>query len=179
MTPLTFAGWTRALQSRGYDVLAASHAVPVSLWLVEPAVAGRASRVLHFSARGTRLRLAAYRSTDLTTLLLRAACDCADHRQAGATGRVVLNPGTEPSESHEIDGSSVFGWRGHEAASLTLAESAGFLESLLTRLSPCSGADLPHRDRGGLVRGTTVGGLHDLDPGREPGGDGVPARSAS
>ncbi len=179
MTPLTFAGWTRALHARGYDVLAPSHAVPVSLWLAEPTDPDRTPRVLHFSARGTRLRLAAYRPSDLTTLLLRAACDCADHRQAGATGRMVLNPGTAPLETHELDGAAVFGWRGHEAALLSLPESAGLLESLLARLRPCSGADLPHRDRGGLGRGTAVGGLHDLDTRREPGRGGVPARSAS
>ena len=93
-------------------------------------------RVLHYSARGTRLRLAVYRPSDLTTLILRAACDCAEHRQAGATGRVALNPGAEPIEVHELDGAKVFGWRGHEAALLPLHETAGILESLLPRLTP-------------------------------------------
>ena len=92
--------------------------------------------MLHYSARGTRLRLAAYRPSDLTTLILRAACDCAEHRQAGATGRVALNPGAEPLEVHELDGAKVFGWRGHEAALLPLQETAGILESLLPRLTP-------------------------------------------
>ena len=92
--------------------------------------------MLHFAARGTRLRLAAYRPSDLTTLLLRAACDCAEHRQAGATGRVVLNTGAVALEVHEIDGAKVFGWRGHEAALLPLQETAGLLESLLPRLTP-------------------------------------------
>lgn len=131
MSPLTFATWTRALTARGYDVLPASHAVPVSLWLREPA---EGDRVLHFGARGTRLLLSVYQASDLTTLLLRAACDCAEHRQAGATGRVVLNPGAVALEAHEIDGAHVFGWRGHEAALLSLEETAGLFESLLTRL---------------------------------------------
>ena len=135
LPPLTFAGWTRALGARGYGVLPASHAVPVSLWLRDDAGPGE-GRVLHYSARGTRLRLAAYRPTDLTALILRAACDCAEHRQAGATGRVALNPGAEPLEVHELDGARVFGWRGHEAALLPLHESAGVLESLLPRLTP-------------------------------------------
>jgi hypothetical protein len=130
MSPLTFASWTHALSARGYDVLPASHAVPVSLWLRDSAD----DRVLHFDARGTRLRLTTYQPNDLTTLLLRAACDCAEHRQAGATGRVVLNPGAVPLEVHEIDGAHVFGWRGHEAALLSLEESAGLFESLLARL---------------------------------------------
>ena len=128
MPPLTFASWTRALSARGYGVLPTSHAVPVSLWLRDD------DRVLHFGARGTRLRLVAYRPSDLTTLILRAACDCAEHRQAGATGRVVLNPGAEPLEVHGLDGARVFGWTGHEAALLPLQEAAGILESLLARL---------------------------------------------
>lgn len=136
MPPLNFTRWTRALSARGYVVLPASHAVPVSLWLREAEPAGTApGRVLHFAARGTRLRLAVYRATDLTTLLLRAACDCAEHRQAGATGRVVLNPGAEPLEVHEIDGAQVFGWRGHEAALLPLQETAGLFEGLVARLA--------------------------------------------
>jgi hypothetical protein len=134
LPPLTFAGWTRALSARGYGVLPASHAVPVSLWLRDDEAAD--GRVLHFAARGTRLRLAVYRPSDLTTLILRAACDCEEHRQAGATGRVVLNPGAEPVEVHELDGAKVFGWRGHEAALLPLHETAGILESLLLRLTP-------------------------------------------
>ena len=132
MSALTFASWTRALSARGYGVLPTSHAVPVSLWLRDgDPITGR---VLHFAARGTRLRLVAYRPTDLTTLILRAACDCAEHREAGATGRVVLNPGVEPLEVHELDGAEVFGWTGHEAALLPLQETAGILESLLARL---------------------------------------------
>ena len=129
MSPLTFATWTRALAARGYDVLPASHAVPVSLWLRD------GDRVLHFAARGTRLRLDTFEPSDLTTLLLRAACDCAEHRQAGATGRVVLNPGAVARETHEFDGAEVFGWRGHEAALLSLQETAGLFESLLARVS--------------------------------------------
>lgn len=138
MSPMTFSTWTRSLSGRGYAVLPTSHAVPVSLWLRDgDSVAGPGSdRVLHFSARGTRLRLTAYRPSDLTTLLLRAACDCEQHRQAGATGRVVLNPGAEPLEVHELDGAQVFGWTGHEAALLPLQDAAGILESLLPRLSP-------------------------------------------
>ena len=132
MSSLTFASWTRALSARGFGVLPSSHAVPVSLWLRDgDPVSGR---VLHFGARGTRLRLAVYRPSDLTTMILRAECDCEEHRQAGATGRIVLNPGAAPLEVHELEGASVFGWRGHEAALLSLQEAAGVFESLLARL---------------------------------------------
>ena len=146
LPPLTFAGWTRALSARGYGVLPASHAVPVSLWLRDDDD-GTEGRVLHFAARGTRLRLVAYQPSDLTTLILRAACDCEEHRQAGATGRVALNPGAEPLEVHELDGAKVFGWRGHEAALLPLHEAAGILESLLPRLEQRRGVadETPNR----------------------------------
>ena len=172
MPPFTFSGWTRSLGARGYDALPASHAVPVSLWLRDSA----GDRVLHFAARGTHLRLTTYRPTDLTTLLLRAACDCEEHRQAGATGRMVLNPGAAPLESHEIDGAQVFGWRGHEAALLSLQEAAGFFESLLSR---CTGADLPHRHRSGLGRSPAVGGLHHLHPRADAGAGRLPARGSA
>ena len=134
MSPLNFPSWTRGLVARGYAVLPTSHAVPVSLWLHEDG--GTGERVLHFAARGTKLRLVAYRPSDLTTLILRAECDCEEHRLAGATGRVVLNPGAEALEVHELDGAAVFGWTGHEAALLPLEQTAGLLETLLARLSP-------------------------------------------
>ena len=136
MSSFTFASWTRALSARGFGVLPSSHAVPVSLWLRDgDADSGPENeRVLHFAARGTRLRLAVYRPSDLTTLILRAACDCEEHRQAGATGRIVLNPGAAPLEVHELEGASVFGWTGHEAALLSLQDAAGIFESLLARL---------------------------------------------
>ncbi len=130
----TFTSWTRALRARGFGVLPTSHAVPVSLWLLDGE--SEDGRVLHFAARGTRLVLTAWRPTDLTTLLLRAACDCTEHRQAGATGRTVVNPGAQPLERHELDGSEVFGWQGHEAALLPLQDAAGVFESLLARLTP-------------------------------------------
>ena len=132
MSPLNFTSWTRALGARGYGVLPSSHAVPVSLWLADGDL--RRGRVLHFSARGARLRLVAYRPSDLTTLILRAECDCEEHRLAGATGRIVLNPGAVPLEVHEFDGAATFGWVGHEAALLPLQETAGILETLLARL---------------------------------------------
>jgi hypothetical protein len=134
MSSFDFTRWTRSLGARGYAVLPSSHAVPVSLWLRDGDP--REGRVLHFGARGTRLRLAVYEPSDLTTLILRAACDCEEHRQAGATGRVVLNPGAVALEVHELDGASVFGWRGHEAALLPLQDAAGIFESLVARVSP-------------------------------------------
>jgi len=137
MPPLSFTAWTHGLSARGFSVLPSSHAVPVSLWLREhdPAGAPAADRILHFTARGARFRLAAYRPSDLTTLILRSTCDCEEHRTAGGAGRVVLNPGAAPTEVHELDGVAVFGWTGHEAALVPVAEAAGIFESLLARVS--------------------------------------------
>ena len=92
--------------------------------------------------------------SDLTTLLLRAACDCAEHRQAGATGRVVLNPGAVALEVHELDGAEVFGWRGHEAACSPSRRPPGLFESLL-RASPAGDRVLEHR-RDGVTSGHTT-----------------------
>ena len=130
MSALSLTSWSHALSARGYGVLAASHVVPVSLWLLD------GDHVLHFSARGTRLRLTAHDRRDLTTLLLRAECDCEEHRQAGAVGRTVLRPGAPVVEEHVLDGAEVFGWTGHEAALLPLEQAAGILESLLARRTP-------------------------------------------
>jgi hypothetical protein len=127
MSPLSPTSWAQSLTARGYAVLPGSHVVPVSMWLLD------GEHVLHFSARGTRLRLAVHDRHDLTTLLLRSECDCEEHRQAGAAGRTVLRPGAEPVEEHVLDGAEVFGWTGHEAALLPLEQAAGVLESLLAR----------------------------------------------
>lgn len=124
----TFATWTRSLTARGFAVLSPSHAVPVSLWL------GAGDRVLHFSARGTRLRLTAYDRSDLTHLLLRSECDCEEHRLAGAAGRMVINPGAKQTAEVVFDGAATLGWTGHQAAVLPLAEAAGILEALLQQL---------------------------------------------
>ena len=84
---LTFATWVADLSARGHTVLAATHAVPIQLWLREP---GEPGSVLHFLARGTTVTLRRYAPTDLTTLLLRSECDCEEHRTAGAGTRTVL-----------------------------------------------------------------------------------------
>jgi hypothetical protein len=143
MPSFDFTRWTRALGARGYDVLPASHAVPLSLWLRHRDPLD--GRVLHFRARGTRLRLAVHEPSDLTVLILRAACDCEEHRQAGGTGRVVLNPGAVALEVHELDGAPAFGWTGHEAALLTVPEAAGIFESLLARVSHRAAPPSPER----------------------------------
>lgn len=132
-----FSSWTTALTARGFGVLRPSHHVPVSLWLRESVAGG--DRVLHFSARGTTLRLAVYAPSDLTTLLLRAECDCAEHRTAGAASRSTLNPGAVATFERMFDGARTLGWRGHEAATLPLIETAGIFEALYASLPVATG----------------------------------------
>ena len=124
---LTFATWVADLSARGHAVLAASHAVPIQLWLREP---GDHGTVLHFLARGTRVTLRRYAATDLTTLVLRAECDCPEHRTAGAGSRTVLTPGAVPVAEVVLDGARLFGWTGIEAGLLDIATAAELFEDL-------------------------------------------------
>lgn len=130
LSPLTFSTWTAALSARGWTVLSPSHAVPVQLWLLAPGT----SDVLHLLARGTRVVLRRYDASDLTSMILRSECDCAEHRTAGAGTRTVLAPGAVPVEEVVLEGSVAFGWTSYEAGLLDVPTAAGILESLLARL---------------------------------------------
>jgi hypothetical protein len=128
---LTFATWVADLSARGHSVLAASHAVPVQLWLREP---GDRGTVLHYLARGRRVTLRRYAATDLTTLVLRAECDCEEHRTAGAGSRTVLTPGATPIAAVVLDGAKEFGWTGAEAGLLDIPTAAALFEGLRATL---------------------------------------------
>lgn len=128
---LTFATWVADLSARGYAVLAASHAVPVQLWLREP---GERGSVLHFLARGTTVTLRRYDATGLTTLVLRSECDCEEHRTAGAGSRTVLTPGAVPVDEVVLDGAEAFGWTGIEAGLLDVPSAAELFAELRLEL---------------------------------------------
>jgi hypothetical protein len=132
--PLTFGEWTDRLRADGFTVLPQSHAVPVDLWVREPG-----GRVLHLRARGTRVLLRAYEGSAFTTVLLRAECDCAAHRAAGAAGRLVLAPGAQPLAEAEYDGAAEAGWSGVAAGLLRVEEAAGLFVLLLARLGDLGG----------------------------------------
>jgi hypothetical protein len=117
---------TAYLARRGLTVLPASHPVPVLLWLRTAE-----DDVLLVTARGTRIALRAYRSEDLTAVLLRSECNCPEHRKAGAAWRTVLRPGAEPWHEAWLDGADRHGWRGYEAGLLTAAEAMPYVEELL------------------------------------------------
>lgn len=127
-SPFTFSTWTAALSARGWTVLSPSHAVPVQLWL------RHADTVLHLRAQGTRVVLRRYAASDLTAMILRAECDCAEHRTAGASSRTVLAPGSTPLEEVALDGRTAFGWTSCEAGLLDVATVAGIFESLLAQV---------------------------------------------
>jgi hypothetical protein len=125
---LTYAAWTAALSAEGFTVLGSSHPVPVQLWLRRGT--GPDAEVLHLAARGTRVTLRRYAGSDLATLLLRAECDCAEHRAAGAAARTVLVTGARPRAEAVFDGAAELGWRGYRAGLLDVPGAA----ALLTRL---------------------------------------------
>jgi hypothetical protein len=134
-TSLTFTTWVAALSARGHSVLAASHAVPVQLWLRR-----HDGTVLHFLARGTRVTLRAYDAGSLTSLVLRSECDCEEHRTAGAGARTVLAPGAVPTAEVVFDGAETLGWTGYEAGLLDVGTAAEMFEEMSDRLTGRAGA---------------------------------------
>ncbi len=130
---LTLSAWTAALAERGLTVLPSSHAVPVQLW------ARDRFGVLRFTAQGTRVRLRRYAAADLTGLILRAECDCEEHRTAGAEVRTVLVPGATPLAEEVIEGHHEFGWTGIEAGLLDIPTAAVLFDRLLAEMSIAAG----------------------------------------
>ena len=124
--------WTDVTHRLGIRVLPHSRFVPVDAWLHDPRSPGR---VLRLVARGTRVRLTAYDRGDLTTLLLRAECDCEEHRTAGASGRPALAPGSLPLAEAVYDGAARAGWSGVRAGLLRRDEVAPILVELWETLA--------------------------------------------
>ena len=122
------ASWADVLSAHGLRVLPHSQLVPIDAWLADPR---SPSRLLRLVARGTRVRLTVFDRSDLTTLLLRAECDCEEHRQAGAAGRPALRPGTVPVAEAVYDGAQRDGWTGVEAGHLRPDDVAPLLAHLV------------------------------------------------
>ena len=132
------ASWTDVLSAHGLRVLPQSQFVPIDAWLVDPRSPGHLLRLV---ARGTRVRLASYDRSDLTTLLLRAECDCEEHRQAGAAGRPALRPGAAPVAETVYDGAQRHGWSGVEAGLLRPDDVAPLLDRLMSILAASDRTD--------------------------------------
>lgn len=131
MTATATSAWAAALTRLHLRALPHSTYVPVDAWLADPLAP---SRLLHLQARGTRVRLAVHDASDLTTLLLRAECDCEEHRQAGAAGRPALRPGASPLAEVVYDGAAEAGWTGVAGGRLRRDEVAPLLLDLHARL---------------------------------------------
>ncbi|HSE72548.1 MAG TPA: hypothetical protein VLA97_17400 [Nocardioidaceae bacterium] len=127
-TSLTYTGWTASLAARGLSVLPSSHAVPVQLWVRE------GDHVLHLLARGTTVTLRRYHASDLTGLILRSECDCAEHRTAGAGRRTVLAPDAVALAEVVFDGRTKLGWRGVEAGLVDVPTAAALFDRLHAEL---------------------------------------------
>lgn len=124
---LSLQQWTVALAARGLTVLPSSYVVPVELWL-------RAAdgAVLHVRARGAHVTLRVYDATALGAMVVRAECDCAEHRTAGAVLRTTVLPSAEPLVELVDDGEGR--WTAYDAGRLTVAEAAPVVDRLLDRL---------------------------------------------
>lgn len=130
---LTLASWADRLRPRGLHLLPQSHAVPVDVWLRRQGPL-HDHEVLNLRARGIGVVLHVYDATDVTSLILRAECDCEAHRAAGAAHRPVLAPGATPRATATYDGAAARGWTGYEAGLLKVAEVAPIFEWLLSEL---------------------------------------------
>ena len=131
MTPLAPPRWHDVVTRRGLRVIPNSSVVPIDVWLTDPRVPSRVTRLL---ARGTTVRLLGYDSSDLSALLLRSECDCEEHRTAGAGSRTVLNPGAAAAAEVVFDGARELGWRGYEAGLLDIAGAGAMFDSMLEEL---------------------------------------------
>jgi hypothetical protein len=139
MTTTSLAtSWAHVLSAHDLRVLPRTQLVPIDAWLADPRTPARLLRLL---ARGTTVRLMAYDRSDLTTLLLRAECDCEEHRLAGAAGRSALRPDASPVAEVVFDGAERAGWTGVEAGLLRPDGVAPVLDELLGALAATTGSE--------------------------------------
>lgn len=139
MTTTTLVtSWAHVLSAHGLRVLPQSQLVPIDAWLADPRTP---SRLLRLLARGTTVRLLLHDRSDLTTLLLRAECDCEEHRLAGAAGRPTLRPGVSPLAEVVYDGAARAGWTGVQAGLLRPDGVAPVLDELLGALQRSTDSD--------------------------------------
>ena len=116
------------LASRGLRLIPGSYAVPVDV-LVELTD----GTVAHFTARGTTITLALYAPSALQALVIPPDCGCGQHHEPIGPTRTALRAGAVPLAERTIDGELAFGWTGHEAGLLRLADAATHFFELLAR----------------------------------------------
>lgn len=131
---MDFAGWTRALSSRGLTVVPPSHPVPIMLWILRST-----GGALHFVCRGTHATLHAYADSDIVFRRRTPACGCGCGRLAGDSDvppRLTVLPGARPAGVARFDGAERLGWTGYEAGLLRVADGAVLFDRLLGELEP-------------------------------------------
>src|SRR5262245_27781614 len=117
------------LASRGLRLLPGSYAVPVDVLVRLPDGA-----VARYTARGTTLRLAVHAPDALSSMVIAPECGCGRHHDiVGPLGpaRTALRAGAVALFERSIDGEVAFGWTGHEAGLLRLADAAPYFFELL------------------------------------------------
>ncbi len=114
------------LAARGQRLLPGSHVVPVDV-LIEQ----RDGTIVHFTARGTTIRLALFDPDALASIVLGTDCGCGKHHEPTGPARTALRAGAAPVLERVIDGRVAFGWSTHEAGLLRLAEAAPYYFELL------------------------------------------------
>ncbi|MEV8371457.1 hypothetical protein AB0P21_01920 [Kribbella sp. NPDC056861] len=117
--------------SNGLRLLPGSHPVPVELYVELPDAS-----IARFTARGRSLRLRHYSPDALTSVVIAAECGCGDHHPTTGPDRVTLSAFATPLTEHVLDGELLFGWTGHEAGALRLADAVPHFFTLLPLLEP-------------------------------------------
>lgn len=128
---MNLATFATLLATRGLRLLPGSYAVPVELLAELPD-----GTLVQFTARGTSLRLRRYAADALVSVVIAPECGCGDHHPRTGPDRLVLGAHAVPLSEHVIDGRSRFGWHGHEAGSLRLAEASVYFFELLAAATP-------------------------------------------
>lgn len=123
---MDLAAFSSLLVARGQRLLPGSYAVPVDVLVALPDGA-----VARFTARGTTIRLALFDAGAVSSIELATECGCGQHHESAGPVRTWLRGGAVPVRERVIDGRAAFGWTGHEAGLLRLADAVPYYFELL------------------------------------------------
>lgn len=123
---MDLAAVSSLLVARGQRLLPGSHAVPVELLVALPDDA-----VARFTARGTSIRLSLFAADAVSSIELATECGCNQHHESAGPARTWLRGDAVPVLERVIDGRTAFGWTGHEAGLLRLADAVPYYFELL------------------------------------------------
>lgn len=135
---MNIAAFADLLARRGLRLLPGSYAVPVDVLVELPD-----ATVAHFTARGTTIALALHAPGVLRSVAIPTDCGCGTHQELPGPTRTALRAGAVPLAERSIDGELAFGWTGHEAGLLRLADAATYFFELLSRAADTEPAPAP------------------------------------